>query len=146
MVEVKHLTLQNDQNFFFATALKADLTLYCHLVNYTTCNIFIRNTTHQSLQVPNNHRLVAITEIRYKDLFQTDLGPTSAALTPKRLSLHEARTGVKVSVFGLSLETTLDNGVKIYGEPNTVEQLYKLVKSFPSIWGSSRFVKIPEEK
>lgn len=43
------------------------------------------------------------------------------------------------------METTLDNGVRVYEDKNEVTLLAQLVAEYPSIWESESFVQIPPE-
>lgn len=45
-----------------------------------------------------------------------------------------------------SIETTLDNGVRVYGDKNEVTLLAQLVAKYPSIWESEGFVQILPER
>ena len=44
------------------------------------------------------------------------------------------------------METTLDNGVRVYGKEHAVTLLAQLVADHPSIWESEGFVRVPPER
>ena len=44
------------------------------------------------------------------------------------------------------METTLDNGVRVYGDKHTVTLLAQLVANYPSIWESKGFIWVPPER
>ena len=138
MISLEKLPLPDNRDFFFHPAPQADLTLYSHIMDYETFKILVKNASDLPLCVPRRYKLGHLLDITYNNCFLIDTESAySTASVP--LSSHP------FSVLGAeptlpptdaSMETVLENGIKVFGDADVVRQISDLVAEYPSIWES----------
>lgn len=148
MVSFVPLLLPHDRDFLFYPATQANLTLFMHIVNHQTSKVLVRNTCNKTLRIPHCHELCYLIDIAYNNCFLT--GKQSALDVATSLSSSYQPSGrnnnLPFSPTDPSLETVLDNGVKMYGDAVTVRQIADLLPEYPTIWESQSFVQILPDK
>ena len=122
------------------------MTLYSYLLDYTSSKIFVQNDAKCAIQIPRCHRLGYITKILFKNCFATSVDHDAASTWPMSPLLFHERNGITILPADAGLETKLLNGIRIYGDRQTVEKITRLVNEYPSIWESSGFLQVPPER
>lgn len=126
--------LPDDCEFLFEpTTSRPNITLFAHLLDYSTTEVLVRNNYNKSVQIPCSFRLGAATEVFYKNCFQAELDQSHAAYLPTFAEGFRSQQ-VKVSAVEPSLETRLPNGIMVYGPHKVISLFQSLVDKFPSIW------------
>ena len=148
MVPLVPVSMPDDHDFLFYPAAQPNLMLFTPIIDHQTSRILIRNTSDQSLRIPCCHKLGHLIDIAYDNCFFTDeRAAIDSATFPLSLQpLSEFSAGPPLFPTDSSLETVLDNGVKVYGDAAAVEQIAELVAEYPTIWESQCFVRIPPKQ
>ncbi len=148
MISLLPLPLPDDRDFLFHPATQPSLTLFTHIVDHRTSKILVRNASNDLLRIPRHHKLGHLIDIAYDNCFLANTqSALDAATSPP--SSYQPPNGVNDAPFlatDPSIETVLDNGVKVYGDPAAVKQIADLVAEYPTIWKSKGFVQIPPER
>lgn len=110
-VPVLPTSLPDDRDFFFQPLTQSYLTLFSHLVDYTTGGVLVRNKSQHAVRLPCKQKLELVTEMFYKNCFQACINLNAAEMPPKANPLHESCQRIRVSAANPSLETKLSNSV-----------------------------------
>lgn len=148
MIPLVPVSVPDDRDFLFHLAAQPNLTLFTHIIDHQTSRILVRNTSDQSLRIARRHKLGHLINIAYDNCFFTDerAAIDSATFLPSSQPLSKFSAGTPLFSTDSSLETVLDNRVKVYGDAAAVEQIAELVAEYPTIWESQSFVRIPPER
>ncbi len=147
MISLVKLPLPDDRDFLFHPTPQANLTLYSHIMDYETSKVLVRNASDLPLRVPRRHKLVHLLDIAYENCFFTDTRSAyDAASVPPSSPFPNLGAGPALPPADTSMETVLENGIRVFGNANAVKQISDLVAEYPSIWESQGFVQIPPER
>lgn len=145
LVTFQYIKLPDYRNFLFCPSPQQHLTLYSHPFDHTSTKVFVRNHADYAIKILLHHRLGCVTELPYESYFATSIDVDITSTPPILPTIFHDRNGISISSF-IDLETELRNGIKIYGDRETVGSITRLVDEYPSIWESSGFVQIPPER
>ena len=146
LVNFRQISLPDSCNFLFQPFSQQHLTLYSHLLDYTSLKILVWNNTEHPIQIPRHYMLGCVTEIPFENCFAASVDYDAASTPPTSLFLFYERNGIIIPSAGASLEIELPNGIKIYGKGQAIEKITCLVNKYPSIWESSGFLQVPPER
>ncbi len=148
MISLLPLPLPNDRDFLFHSATQPSLTLITYIIDHRTLKVLVRNASNESLCIPRRHKLGHLINIAYDNCFLTNTQSALDAATSPPLS-YQPPSYSGDSPFlttNPSMETVLDNGVKVYGDIVAIKQIANMVAEYPTIWESKSFVQIPPER
>ena len=136
--------LPDDRDFLFHPIAQANLTLFAHIMYHDTKKVLVRNTSDRPLRISRCQRLGHIVDICYDNCFLADAKSAfnSATVPPQTAPFFEHELCCTPTSTDPSMETRLDNGVRVYGDEHAVALLAQLVAKYPSIWESEGFVQI----
>lgn len=120
LVFFQQIPLLDTCNFLFHHSPQQQLTLYSHLLDHTSCQVFVQNNANCPIQISRNHRLDCMTEILYKNCFATSIGYNILTTPPKLSLLFHKRNGIIIPPANKRLETEFPNGIKIYGDGEAI--------------------------
>ena len=148
MVLLLPVLLPDDRDFLFHPTTQANLTLYTHIVDHETSKILVKNTSDRPLRISRCQKLGHVVDIWYDNCFLDDVESAfnSATVPPQTAPFFEHELFWAPTPTDPSIETTLGNGVRVYGDEHAVTLLSQLVAEYPSIWESEGFVQIPPER
>lgn len=117
-------------------------------MHHDTKKILIRNTSDRLLRILRCQKLGHVVDIWCNKCFLADVESAvySATVLPQTAPFFKENLSWALTLTEPSIETTLDNKVKVYGDEYTVTLLSQLVAKYPSIWESERFVLIPIQR
>ncbi len=132
------LPLPDDRDFLFYPAIQVNLTLFTHLVNYQTSKMLVRNNSRQMLRILRYYKHGHLIDIAYKNCFlaNTHSALDAATFPPLLQYFSEYNTSPPFLATNSSLETVLNNGIRVYGDKTAVRQIAELVAEYPTIWES----------
>ena len=140
LIDFQQISLPDSCNFLFQPFPQQQLTLYSHLLDYTSSKILVQNDAKRLIQIPRRYRLGYITEITFENCFATLVNNDAASTPPTSLLLFHERNGITIPPADASLETELPNSIKLYGDSRAVEKITRLINKYPSIWESLGFM------
>ena len=147
MVSLLPVPLPNNRDFLFYPTVQPNLMLFAHIIHHNTKKVLVRNTSDHPLRISCHQKLGHVVDIQYDNCFLA--GAKSAfhlATVPLQTApFFEEELSCTLTPTNPSMETTLDNGVRVYGDEHAVTLLAKLVAEYPFIWESEGFVRIPPE-
>ena len=148
MIPLVPVSVPDDRDFLFHPTAQPNLTLFTHIVDHQTSKVLVRNASDQPLRIPHRHKLGHLIDIAYDNCFFTEdqAAIDSATFPPSSQSMSDLSARPPLCQTDSSLETVLDNGVKVYGDATAVEQIAELVVEYPTIWESQGFVRIAPER
>ena len=148
MVSLLPVPLPDDRDFLFHPTTQANLTLFAHIIHHDTKKILVRNTSDRPLRISHRQRLGHVVDIRYDNCFlaDTETAFDLATVPPQIAPFFEHSPSCPPTPANPSMVTTLNNGVRVYGDKHAVTLLAQLVAEYPSIWESEGFVQIPPER
>ena len=148
LISLVKLPLPDDRDFLFHPASQANLTLYSYIIDYETSKVLVRNTSNLPLRIPRQHKLGHLLDIAYENCFLLDTRSAydAASVPPSSHPFSNLGAGPALPPADASMETVLENGIKVFGDTNAVRQISDLVAEYPSIWESRGFVQIPPER
>lgn len=116
-------------------------------MDYETSKVLVRNTSDLSLRIPRRHKLGHLLNIAYDNCFHLDTRSAydTAFVPPSQHPFFNLGAGPTLPPTDASMETVLENGIRVFGDTNAVRQISDLVAEYPSIWESQGFVQIPPE-
>lgn len=147
LLRTGELNLPEDRDFLFEPIGDVHFTMYAHIVDSSMTGVLVRNETNRDVQVPKYRKLGNITEMDFENCFQSTIDRDFAAVKPEAY-LHFNRE-VAPDIYptaGDRKETTMPNGVKIYGSPEQSKALESLVTEFASVWVDTGFANVPEDE
>lgn len=142
LVAFQHIKLLDSCEFLFHPSPQQHLTLYSHLLDDTNIKILVYNNVDHVIKISMPYQLGSVIELSYKSCFATSTN-LNTAFTPHTLPIifHD-HNNISIPLVR-DLEMELPNGIKIYGDKETVDTITCLVNKYPSIWKSLRFVQVP---
>ena len=142
------LPLPDNWDFLFHPTPQANLTLYAHIMDYETSRILVKNASDWPLHVPRRHKLGHLLDMTYNNYFliDTQSAYNAASVPPSSHSFSDLSAGPALPPADASIETVLENGIRVFGDASIVQQISNLVAEYPSIWESRDFVQIPPEQ
>ena len=148
MVPLLPVPLPDDRDFLFHPTTQPNLTLFAHIMHHDTRKILVRNTSDRPLRISRRQKLGHVVDIWYDNCFLADAESafSSATVPPQTAPFFEHKLSWAPTPTDPYMETTLDNGVRVYGDEHVVTLLSQLVAEYPSIWESDGFVRIPPER
>lgn len=121
MISLVKVPLLDDCNFLFHLTIQPNLTLYAHILDHETSKILVRNTSNQPLRIPRHHMLGHLLDIVYKNCFFANTPHDSAAIPPFSHPFSDLSTRIPLPPADSSMETVLENDIKIYGNETAVK-------------------------
>ena len=151
-IEVKGNTLPPGTYLFeprYSSATRAIANAggtYAHVVDQSVSQVQIANDSNEPLIINHHIRLGDVVDLAYEGCYHSD---------PAAHTLAARVTSVTVDP-GLSLfkptrestkETTISNGITIYGDIETVTRIQAVANQYPEIWiNRGTTVNVPEAK
>ena len=135
MIPIVKVPLPDNQDFLFYSTPQAILTFYSYVMDYETSKILIRNPSDRSLHVPRRHKLGHLLEMAYKNCFfiNTQSAYDAASVPPSSHSFLDLSAGSTLPPVDASMETVLNNGIRVFGDASVVKQISDLVAEYLSI-------------
>lgn len=117
-------------------------------MDYKTLGILVKNASDQLLCVTCRHKLGHFLDITYNNCFLIDTQSAyeAASVLPSLHSFTDPNAGFALPLLDASMKTVLENGIRVFGDASTVEQISNLVTEYSSIWESQGFFQIPLEQ
>lgn len=142
MIPLLPVPLLDDRDFLFHLATQINLTLFAHIIDHETTKVLVKNTFDQPLRILCRQKLGHVVDICYDNCFLADTKSAlnSATFPPQASPYFEHKPSCTPTPTNPSMETRLDNGVRIYEDKHAVILLAQLVAEYPSIWDSEGFV------
>lgn len=130
LVAFRHIKLPDSRNFLFYPSPQQHLTLYFHLLDHNGTKVLVRNNADHAIKIPLHHRLGYVTELPYESCFAISADFDLASTPPTLLTIFHDRNGISIPPAG-DLETELSNGIKTYGDKESVDAITRLVDEYP---------------
>lgn len=148
MIPLVPVPLPNDRDFLFHSTTQASLTLFVHIIHHDTKKVLVMNTSKRPLLILCCQKLGYIVDIYYNNRFLADTKSTfnSATVPPQIAPFFEHEFSCTPTATNPSIETRLDNEVRVYWDKHAVALLVQLIAKYPSIWEFKVFVQIPPER
>lgn len=148
MIPLLPVHLSDNRDFLFYLTTQANLMLFAYIIHYDTKKVLVRITSDRPFRILRCQRLAHIVDIRYDNCFLAD--PKTAfnftTLSPQTAPFFEHDSSCTQTPTNPSMVTTLDNGIRVYGDKYAVMLLAQLVAKYPSIWEFKSFVQIRPER
>ena len=140
--------LPDDRDFLFHSTAQANLTLFTHIMHHDIKKVLVKNTSDRPLRISRRQRPGHIVDICYDNCFLTNAKSAfnSVVVTLQTTLFFEHKLFYTPTLTDPSMETRLDNGVRVYGDKHAVALLAQLVAEYLSIWESESFIQIPPER
>lgn len=131
----------------FATRLGLGGGIVAHLVDADTALVEARNTTDKAVTIAKNCRLGRINEIDADGYFLATPEDRDLATGPVNTDPKIYRLQSNVPESKTAQESTLNNGITLYGDDNVRKQLAEVALAYPKLWeDNSETVDIPEDQ
>ena len=123
MIPLVKVQLPDDRDFLFHLTLQENLTLYSHIMDYETSKILVRNASDRPLCVPHQHKLDHLLDMAYENCFliNSQSAYDVASVPPSSHSFSDLSTGPILPLADVSMETVLNNGIKVFGDASAVK-------------------------
>ena len=144
MVPLLPIPLLDDRDFLFHPTTQLNLTMIAHIMHHDTKKVLVRNTSDRPLRISCRQKLGHVVDIRYDNCFLADVESAfnAATVPPQTTPFFEHELFWAPTPTDPSMETTLDNGVRVYGDEHAVTLLSQLVAKYPSIWESGYYLNV----
>ena len=138
----------DDRDFLFHPIAQPNLTLFAHIMHHDTRKVLVRNTSDRPLRISRRQKLGHVVDIRYDNCFLANFESAfhSATVPLQTTPFFEHELFWAPTPIDPSMEITLDNGVRVYGNEHVVTLLSQLVAECSSIRESEGFVWIQSER
>lgn len=148
MIPLLPVPLPDDKDFLFDPTAQPNLTLFAHIIHHDTKKVLVKNTSDRLLRISRRQRLGHIVDICYNNCFLADADSAfDAAAVPSQTTLFfKHKLSYTPTPTDPSIETTLDNGVRVYRDEHAITLLAQLVTEYPFIWEFEGFVRILPER
>ena len=148
MVPLLPVPLSDDKDFLFHPTTQPSLTLFVHIMYHDTKKVLVRNIFDRPLRISRRQKLGHVIDTRYNNCFLADVESAfhSATVPPQPTPFFEYKLSYIPTPADPSMETTLENGIRLYGDKHAVTLLAQLIAEYPSIWESEGFVPIPPKR
>lgn len=119
--------------------------LFEHIIHHNTKKIPVKNTFNCLLRILCHQKIEHVIDIQYNNCFFADFKFVfhSATVSLQTAPFFEHKLSCTLTPTDASIETTLDNKVRVYRDENKVTMLTQLVAKYPYIQKSKDFVQIP---
>lgn len=106
------------KDFSFHPIAQFNLIFFVYIMYHKTTKVLVRNTFNQSLCILCRQRLSYIVDIYYNNCFLANAKSTFdlATVLPQTALLFVYKLSYTLISIDLSMETRLDNEVKVYGD------------------------------
>lgn len=144
MVPLLPVPLPDNRDFLFHPKAQPNLTWFAHIIHYDTKKILVRNTSDRPLCISHCQKLGHVVDIWYDNCFLSDAKSAfySATVFPQTAPFFEEELSCTPTPTNASMDTTLDNGVRVYKDEHAVTLLAELIAEYPFIWEYKSFVRI----
>lgn len=148
MIPLVPMPLSDDRDFLFYPIAQASLTLFAHIMHHDIKKVLVTNISKRLLRIFRCQKLGHIVDICYDNYFLADAKSAfnSATVLPQTASFFEHELSRIPTPANPSMETKLDNGMRVYRDKHVVVLLAQLVAKYLSIWKSEGFVQILPER
>ena len=148
VIPILAVPLSDDRDFLFHPTAQANLTLFAYIMHHDTKKVLVRNTSNWPLRILRHQRLGHVVDIRYDNCFLADTKTAfdSATIPPQTAPFFKHGLSCTPTPTDPFMVTTLENGVRVYGDKHAVALLAQLVAEYSSNWESEGFVQIPPER
>lgn len=134
MISFVKLLFPDDRDFLFHPTPKANLTLYFYIMDYKTSKVLVRNASDLPLHIPCRHKLGHLLDIAYENSFLTNIRSIyDTASVPPSFPLPNLGVRPALPPIDTSMETVFENGIRMFGNADTVKQISDLVVEYSSI-------------
>lgn len=142
MIPFLLMPFPDNKNVLFHPIAQVNLTLFAHIMYHDTEKILVKDTTEQPLCILHCQKPGHIVDICYDNCFLADAECIFNLITVslQTAPFFEHKISCTLTPTDLSIETKLDNKIKIYGDIHAVELLAQLVAEYSSNWESKGFV------
>lgn len=125
------LPFPDDQDFLFYPAIKTNLTLYTHIVNYKTLKVLVKNMSNWLVHILRQQNLGHIVDIHYDNCFLANAKSTfqSATVLPKIQPLFKQKPSLAPNTTKYLIETRLYNRIRVYRDTHIIAQLAQLLSN-----------------
>ncbi len=125
MISLLPVPLPNNRDFLFHLIAHTNLTLFAHIIHHDTTKILVWNTSDRPLRISYCQRLGHVVDIRYDNYYPANakFAFNSTTVPPLIALFFKHKPSCTPIPTNPSMETTLDNGVKIFGDQHTVTLL-----------------------
>ena len=123
MISLLPLPLPDNRDFLFHPTTQPNLTLFVYIVNHRILKVLVRNASNESFHIFRHYKLGHLIDITYNNSFLTYTQFALDVATSPPLPYQPASC-TNDSPFletNLSMETVLDNGIKVYGDAIAVK-------------------------
>ena len=141
------LTLPKDRDLLFEPGKECLVSIYAHIIDHTLSSVQVYNDFNEPLVVSKRTRLGSVVEYEADGCFNVsaeNANLAAATLLIKSSKKSWARRNITrllaaTAAFGAVIntastsETTLINGITVYGELSVVNQINDVVNKFPSL-------------
>ena len=119
------IPLPDDKGFLFHPTAQPSLTLFAHIMHHDTKKILVRNTSNRLLQISRRQKMGHVVDIWYDNCFFADTKSAFhlATVPPQTAPFFEHKLCCTPTPTNPSIKTTLDNGVRVYGDNHEVTLL-----------------------
>lgn len=100
---IYHLSLPEDQNFFFQPTSYLTFNMYAHLLGHTNTKVVIRNNSNRNIWLLKKQKLGIISEFFIENCFSIKLKANITESPPIKL-LFRDRTGFVIAAPDLIVE------------------------------------------
>ena len=148
IISLLPIPLPDNRGFLFHPTAQTNLTLFADIIHHDTTKVLVQNTSEQPLRISRCQKLGHVVDICYNNCFfaNAEVILNSAIVPPLTAPFLEHKPSLAPTPTDPSMERTLDNWVKVYGDKHAATLLARLVAKFPTIWESQGFVQIPPER
>ncbi len=132
----------DNRDFLFHLTVQINLILFAHLIHHDITKVLVRNTSNQPLCILHHQKLGHVVDICYDNyiLINAESTLNSVTFLPQTSPFFEHESSYIPTPANPSMESRLDNKVRVYGDKYAVTLLAQLVADYPSIWESKDFV------
>lgn len=142
MILLQPILFFDSRNFGFCSITQVNLTLSAYIINYKTTNILIKNIFNRSLRIFYGQKLDHTVNIYYNNCFfaKTKFMLQAIVFSLKATSFFKHQPCCKSTCNNLSIETKLDNSIKVYKDKQTVILLAQFMAKYLFIKKFEEFV------
>lgn len=135
MVLLFPMSFPDDRDFLFYPIAQPNLTLFAHIIHHDTKKILVRNISDRPLRILCRQKLGHVVDIWYDNCFLTNAKSAfySATVPLQTPPFFEKELSCTSTPTDPSIETKLNNGVRVYGNKHVVTLLAQLIAKYFSI-------------
>lgn len=142
MVSLILLLLPNNSDFLFHPTTQINLMLFTYIIDYQTSKVLVRNTSNHILHFLHCYKVSYLIDIIYDNYFLINAHSCfdSATSPPSLQQLPGHSANPPLLPINSSLETILNNRIRLYRNIASIRQIAKLMVEYPIILKSQDFV------